>query len=207
MVAGIASLYSTEFYRLARSRLSEGGLLSQWLPAYQVSEGSVRSLVRSFVDVFPASVLLRGGGKELILMGVKGDSVELELEKAWRGIASNPRLRRDLHRIGVESPVDLAGVFAGNAQTLQRATRNARAVTDDRPIIEYDSRSHLTETRLPSDIFAVSEVASWCPRCFRNGQLIAGMRDLAPLLRQMAALYRSERFLRFSTVRQEAQAP
>jgi spermidine synthase len=199
--AGIASLYSTEFYRLARSRLSEGGFLSQWLPAYQVSENSVRSLIRSFVDVFPASVMLHGGGKELILMGVNGDSIVLELGKAWRRIVSNPRLARDLHGIGVGSPVDLVGVFAGGALALQSATRSVRPVTDDRPIIEYDSRSHLTETRLPSDIFAVSQVASWCPRCFRDGQLIPAMRDLAPLLRQMAALYRSERFLQFSNVR------
>ena len=35
--AGVSSLYSVEFYRLARSRLKPGGFLTQWLPLYQVS--------------------------------------------------------------------------------------------------------------------------------------------------------------------------
>src|SRR6185503_6728492 len=35
--AGVAALYSREFYALARSRLKPGGYLSQWLPAYQLS--------------------------------------------------------------------------------------------------------------------------------------------------------------------------
>jgi spermidine synthase len=58
--AGVAALYSTEFYRLARSRLSAGGYLSQWLPAYQVPASTTLAMIRSFVDVFPQSVLLSG---------------------------------------------------------------------------------------------------------------------------------------------------
>jgi spermidine synthase len=34
--AGVASLYSEEFYALARSRLKPRGFVSQWLPSYQV---------------------------------------------------------------------------------------------------------------------------------------------------------------------------
>ena len=34
--AGVAALYSEEFYSLARTRLTAGGFISQWLPSYQV---------------------------------------------------------------------------------------------------------------------------------------------------------------------------
>ena len=37
--AGVAALYSREFYALARTRLKPSGYVSQWLPAYQVPGG------------------------------------------------------------------------------------------------------------------------------------------------------------------------
>ena len=59
--AGVVSLYTREFFALARSRLRPGGLISYWLPIRQATPDAVRSLVRSFVEVFPDSVLLSGG--------------------------------------------------------------------------------------------------------------------------------------------------
>ena len=58
--AGVAALYSREFYELARTRLKPGGYLSQWLPAYQVPAETSLAMVRAFIDVFPQSVLLSG---------------------------------------------------------------------------------------------------------------------------------------------------
>ena len=67
--AGVAALYSTEFYALARSRLKPGGYLSQWLPAYQVPAPVTLAMVRAFVDVFPQTVLISGAEADLLLLG------------------------------------------------------------------------------------------------------------------------------------------
>ena len=70
--AGVAALYSREFYRLVRSRLTVGGYVSQWLPAYQVPAESSLAMVRAFLDVFPQAVLLSGTQAELLLVGHVG---------------------------------------------------------------------------------------------------------------------------------------
>ncbi|MNF78577.1 Spermidine synthase [compost metagenome] len=55
--AGVVNLYSRDFYRLAASRLQGRGLLAQWLPLPTQNDEESRSLVRSFIDVFPHASL------------------------------------------------------------------------------------------------------------------------------------------------------
>ncbi len=50
---GVVNLYSRDFYQLAAKRLNENGLLAQWLPIATQNDEDTRSLVRSFLDVFP----------------------------------------------------------------------------------------------------------------------------------------------------------
>src|SRR5206468_8418204 len=51
--AGVAALYSRDFYALARTRLTPKGYISQWLPAYQVPAQTTLAMIRAFVEVFP----------------------------------------------------------------------------------------------------------------------------------------------------------
>jgi predicted membrane-bound spermidine synthase len=51
--AGIASLFTTEFYRTARERLNQGGLFLQWVQAYEVEGDAVRMILATLSDVFP----------------------------------------------------------------------------------------------------------------------------------------------------------
>src|SRR5262249_31348789 len=46
--AGVANLYSRDFYELARERLAPGGLLAQWWPVPAQNDEDSRSLVRAF---------------------------------------------------------------------------------------------------------------------------------------------------------------
>jgi spermidine synthase len=52
--AGIASLFSREFYRAVAARLEEGGMLLQWVQAYEVHPGSIRSLYGTLAAEIPA---------------------------------------------------------------------------------------------------------------------------------------------------------
>ena len=67
--AGVAALYSREFYELARTRLKPRGYMSQWLPAYQVPTATTLAMIRAFVDVFPQAVLISGAEADLLLIG------------------------------------------------------------------------------------------------------------------------------------------
>ena len=55
--SGSNSLYSVEFYRLAKARLRNGGLLAQWFPLHLLTPTQARQVAAALVDVFPNAVL------------------------------------------------------------------------------------------------------------------------------------------------------
>ena len=145
--AGVAALYSREFYALARTRLKPDGYISQWLPAYQVPAATTLAMIRAFIDVFPQAVLLSGAEADLLLLGAN-DSRHRDRSGAGgrragpcAGGAGGPA-RLDLGNVR-----EIVGTFVGSAQTLAEATRDTAPVTDDRPIQEYGVASLLTSAR------------------------------------------------------------
>jgi spermidine synthase len=190
--AGVAALYSTEFYRLARSRLKPGGYVSQWLPAYQVPSASSLAMVRAFVDVFPKAVLLSGMQAELLLLGTTADQIDIDPVRLARSLQQDTAVRADLSRLDLGTPREIVGTFAGSATTLINATRQSPAVTDDRPLQEYGVLSNLSTNRLgvPASLFDLGAVAAWCPRCFTGDQTapeVAGLDVYLGLMEQAYA--------------------
>jgi hypothetical protein len=51
--AGIASLFTTEFYRTVKERLNTGGIFLQWVQSYEVESDAIRMILATLADVFP----------------------------------------------------------------------------------------------------------------------------------------------------------
>ena len=199
--AGVASLYSREFFETVRSRLKPGGYFTLWLPAYQVPGETVLSMVRTFVEVFPNSVLLSGVYSELILMGVRDAPVEIDPVLVEARLEAMPEVRDDLAAVHLGSLTEIVGTFAAPAEALLRASRMSPPVTDDRPIPDYARKSQLRDHRIPPRIFAVREVGTWCPGCFTDGQPLPELEHFETYLSILERLYQSSRFLNSSTVK------
>jgi spermidine synthase len=185
--AGVAALYSREFYELARTRLAPGGYLSQWLPAYQVPPETGLAMARAFIDVFPRSVLLSGTQGELLLVGTRGASIEVDPDRLAHALDHAPTVLDDLRRIDLGTVKEIVGTFVGSAETLARATRDSQPVSDDRPIQEYGVRSALDSgmSGVPAALVDLSAASAWCPRCFegdRPSPAAAGLDTYLALL-------------------------
>jgi len=187
--AGVAALYSREFYSLVRSRLTRDGFVSQWLPAYQVPLESSLAMVRAFLDVFPQAVLLSGAQAELLLVGTAGPRLEIDPHQLAQAMARAPAVAADLVRLDLGSAREIVGAFVGSAATLTEATRGSPAVTDDRPLQEYGVWSGLSTglRGVPASLFDLDAVTAWCPRCFEGGRpvpALAGLDAYLALLRE-----------------------
>lgn len=133
--AGVANLYSTDFYRLAASRLQPGGIVAQWLPLPTQNGEDTRSLVRSFLDVFPYATLWTTEFHEMMLVGSM-EPIELDLAEITRRY-EQPDVKSALSEVGIGSPSALLATWVTNRQGLERFAGEAPPVTDDRPRIEY----------------------------------------------------------------------
>jgi tetratricopeptide (TPR) repeat protein len=191
--AGVAALYSMEFYERARARLTPKGYMSQWLPAFGVPQTMILSMIRSFVEVFPNAVLLSGASANLLLVGSTGSRVEIDPARMAAALARAPAVQADLQRLDLGSPREIAGMFVGSVQTLAKATRDSAPVTDDRPIQEYGKRSLLDfDEGLPPSIVDLSDVASWCPGCFVGGKPVPLVEGLDTYLALMNLAYTAQ---------------
>jgi spermidine synthase len=89
--AGAGSLYSREFYELARRRMETGAIFEQWVPLHHVGPEDVASAVATLESVFPHAVLWQLADQGYLLASAA--PLELSIE-TLRRFAFDPSLSR-----------------------------------------------------------------------------------------------------------------
>jgi spermidine synthase len=69
--AGVASLFTAEFFAAAKAHLSDDGMLLQWLQAYEVDTVTLQSVLATVGSVFPYVDVWQTTGGDLLLRGLK----------------------------------------------------------------------------------------------------------------------------------------
>ena len=135
--AGVANLYSLEFYELCRSRLNPGGMIVQWIPYHCVTFAQTRSLLATLQAVFPvATYWSLFDGDEYCVVGHMDDAHVPYSRIATRLAA--PGVQANLAQVGVRSAEDVLACFVMGPKKLREFTEHAQLVTDDLPGIGYD---------------------------------------------------------------------
>ncbi|MFM0015785.1 fused MFS/spermidine synthase [Paraburkholderia sediminicola] len=133
--AGVVNLYSSDFYRLAASRLQQGGIVAQWLPLPTQNEEDTRSLIQSFIQVFPHAALWTTELHEMMLVG-SIQPLELDVPRIEARFAQ-PQIAAALREVGIASPAALLATWITDRAGLEYYAADAQPVTDDQPRIEY----------------------------------------------------------------------
>ncbi|EJM81238.1 fused MFS/spermidine synthase [Pseudomonas sp. GM60] len=133
--AGVVNLYSRDFYQLAASRLEKQGLVAQWLPLPTQNIDDSRSLVRSFLDVFPYANVWTSEFHEMLLVGSM-EPIALDAAKISERFQQDS-VRSTLQDVGIGSANALLATWVTDRTGLERFAADAPPVTDDQPRIEY----------------------------------------------------------------------
>ncbi len=151
---GIDVFYTREFYHDARNHLRRGGLVAQFVPLGFLPEASFRSVVATFLEVFPAAGLWYNT-QELLLIGAVETEPRLDLNRlrrltgALEAVAPDEdtiRLARDLawsHWGGARHhlihPGALLGSYLADAGRLRSMAAGAPVYVDDVPRLAYET--------------------------------------------------------------------
>ena len=135
-ISGLASLFSVEFFELARQRLKPGGTMVQWVQGYNLLPEDMQMVVRTFRSVFPATSLWHTGAASYLLLG-RTDPAPLDLEQIKVTYAANASVREDLARIGVSSWPGILGYFMLDADDVGRLAAGTALNTDDGLPLEF----------------------------------------------------------------------
>jgi spermidine synthase len=127
--AGVNSLYSREFYELARSRLEPDGVIAQWLPIHILSVHDSIAITATFRAVFPDALLwLDPMGATGILVGRKGEP--RAFGASWPGL-SREGIARDL------GPDEVRSRLLLGPHGLAVYANGGTIVTDDNQLLSY----------------------------------------------------------------------
>ncbi len=131
-IAGIASLYSEEYFGMIRSRLREGGYATYWLPVQELEPLDALAITRAFCNAFPDCSLWSGAGLNWMLMGTNGavEAPSLDHFSAqWR----DAEVGEELVRLGFETPGQMGSLFMADSTMLETLTASIPPVTDNFP--------------------------------------------------------------------------
>ena len=134
-MAGIASLFTREFFEAARARLAPGGVLCQWAHTYDISSDDLRSIVATFLAVFPEGSLWLVGDADVLLIGSTEplDAGIANIAAAWQ----RPGVAADLASVGVRTPFSVESLFIAQGAALGAWAAGAPWQTDDRTRLEF----------------------------------------------------------------------
>jgi hypothetical protein len=131
-IAGVASLYTREYFQLLQDHLNPGGLATYWLPVIQLRQDDALAIIRAFCDVFEDCSLWSGIGLQWILMGSRGGIAPVSNDRFSR-LWALPETRNELRRIGIDTPEQLVGQFMADAKALRELTSRTLPLVDDFP--------------------------------------------------------------------------
>jgi spermidine synthase/Tfp pilus assembly protein PilF len=140
-LAGVNNLFTVDFYRRVRQRLAPDGVFCQWMQLYELSPETFRTMMASFLEVFPhGQVFSVWNAYDLLLLAVP-DTRRLDFDRLNR-----PAVRGMLASVGIDAPERLIGHYVAPLDSLRALARGAPLNRDDRPIVEY---------RAPMDLIRV----------------------------------------------------
>jgi spermidine synthase len=151
-IAGVATLFTDEFYAAVPRALTPGGRFVQWVQAYSLAPSDLKMVVATLVPHFADVTLWRAAGPDLLLLA-RGDDTPFNFRRL-RSLWQNKALRDEFETIlDVREPEGLTAYFLLDDAALRKMSDGAARNTDDRTLLEY----HAPRTVLASNLYEMNQ--------------------------------------------------
>ncbi|MBM3836832.1 MAG: hypothetical protein FJ398_02515 [Verrucomicrobia bacterium] len=154
-VAGVASVFTKEFYELASSRLKEGGIMAQWFHMYEMHDGIAFLVLRTFARVFPHLEIWDSQEGDIVLLG--SHLPWKSFPEVFREVFSRDDPRSDLERIGLKSPEAVFVRQVASQRTAFAVAGDGPIQSDAFPVLEYAAPKAFYIAALAQQVFLFDE--------------------------------------------------
>lgn len=135
--AGVANLYTREFYTNASQRLSKGGIFCQWLQGYEVEPATISTVIATLRQVFPKVEVWATQSVDMLLV-CSNDDTPWALESVRQRVKMEP-MAEALRRFWKTDTAEgfLAGCIANSDYCSAIAEATPTVNTDDMNRLEF----------------------------------------------------------------------
>ncbi len=153
-IAGVASLFTRDYYRVVARRLAPGGVFCQWLQMYRVTPGAVAVVVANLRAVFPHVEIWFSNGSDLLVLAANEPLRWNRARVAALLAPGTPTGRAARDWLQIATPDDLLGYFLlGERGTAAFAGGAPFDHTDDTPALEFQAARAMLAGSLARPIF------------------------------------------------------
>jgi spermidine synthase len=146
-IAGVASLFTAEFYDRAAQVLKPDGVFAQWIQLYELDPEDLRMIMKEFQRKFP-EVSAWVTGSDLMLIGTNQPQ-KLDVGRIARISGKDPSMMRDYREfLHMSRPEGVLAYYVMSTEEVRKFAVTERRNTDDHPLLEFHAPRRLfTETR------------------------------------------------------------
>ena len=146
-IAGVASLFTAEFYDRAAEVLKPDGVFAQWIQLYELDPEDLRMVLYEVQRRFP-EMSLWVTDSDLIIIATR-QKQQLNTARIASLVNSDPSVARDFREfLHTERPEGLLAYYVMSTDAIRQFASNARRNTDDHPLLEFHAPRRLfTDTR------------------------------------------------------------
>ena len=102
-VTGVDQLFTKEFYALAKQRLSDNGILLQWVQIYEANIQMVGMIVNTVMQEFRRCHVFMANAGDLLIVATDREFTREDLERAENVLKTNDAVRASLDTIHLSS--------------------------------------------------------------------------------------------------------
>jgi spermidine synthase len=137
-IAGIASLFTRDFYATARGKLAPGGVFTQWIHDYSMSPDDLRMVFRTLAESFPHVSVWNLQESDFLLIGSAKEQ-QFDYPRLQSLLAGNETLKNDLHDLGLSDLYAVLGFYRMGRKELVALADGAEFNTDDNARLEFSA--------------------------------------------------------------------
>jgi len=202
-IAGVASLFTDEYYQAVRARLFPGGMLVQWIQGYSIFPEDLRMVLATVAGHFESVSVWRGEEPDFLLLA-RADRPPLSLDRL-RALLDRPGLKEDFDALNISEPGGILAYHRLDDADLRRLVAGSPHNTDDNTLLEFHAPRALLRhglyqenvervwdartARLPRDVaiedaraalLAAADTALWNDDWKRAASFLEGVTDAMP---------------------------
>jgi spermidine synthase len=146
-IAGVASLFTSEFYDRAAQVLKPDGVFAQWIQLYELDPEDLRMVLYEVQRRFP-EVSVWVTDSDLIIIATR-QKQSLNTARVAEIVKSDPSVARDFRDfLHSDTPEGLLSFYVMSSEAVRKFASTARRNTDDHLLLEFHApRQLFTDTR------------------------------------------------------------
>jgi spermidine synthase len=144
-IAGVASLFTAEFYERAAEVLKPDGVFVQWVQLYELAPEDLRMILGEVQRRFPELSVWNTNVGDLVLVGTRQPQ-HFDLGRLRRIVQSDPAIANDFREyLKLPVPEGILAYYVMSSEEVRHLAANAARNTDDRPLLEFHAPRQLFE--------------------------------------------------------------